>query len=76
MDITDLGNACDEVRFSILVDRLEYYSKHQDKITEPFVTITKEELREIFLIYTCGMDLNVTFGGAVSIIADKLSEKP
>lgn len=74
INITDLGNACDEVRFSILVDRLEYWSKNQDKVTENFVVITKEELREIYLIYTCGMDHNVTFGGAVSIIEEKVSK--
>lgn len=71
--ITELGNACDEVRFSILVDRLEYWSANQDKVDEPFVEITPEELREVYLIYTCGMDHNVTFGGAVSIIEDKIS---
>lgn len=73
-DITILGNACDEVRFSILVDRLEYWSKNQNIVTKPFVEITKEELREIYLIYSCGMDHNVTFGGAVSIIENKLSK--
>lgn len=73
-DITILGNACDEVRFSILVDRLEYWSKNQHIVTKPFVEITKEELREIYLIYSCGMDHNVTFGGAVSIIENKLSK--